>query len=316
MRLVVTRLTQEAQDVLGVELRARDGEMLPSFTAGAHVDVRLPGGICRQYSLANSPLERDRYVLGVGLAAASRGGSAFMHQCLAVGDCIEVSAPRALFAVAAEAAEHVFIAGGIGITPILSMIHWCEAQGRPWRLLYCVRTRARAAYAWTLARHGERVRLHVDQEADGAQPDLAAWLGNAAAGAHIYCCGPEGLMNAVSAQAAQAGWPRAAIHFERFAAPGATASDDRAGSFKVVLLRSRKSISVRPDQSLLEALEDAGAAVPFSCRQGMCRSCEVPLLAGQADHRDFVLSDEERDAQTCILPCVSRARSAELVLDL
>ncbi|WP_326538705.1 PDR/VanB family oxidoreductase [Pseudorhodoferax sp.] len=316
MQLLVARLTQEAQDVLGLELRAPDGGTLPAFTAGAHVDVRLPGGICRQYSLANSPLDRDRYVLGVGLAPASRGGSAYLHQGLAAGDTLEVGAPRALFGIAPEATEHVFVAGGIGVTPILSMVHWCQAQGRPWRLLYCVRTRARAAYAWTLARHGERVRLHVDQEADGAPPDLAAWLRDAPAGAHVYCCGPEGLMGAVGAAAAECGLPKAATHFERFAPPEAVACAVPAGGFQVVLRRSGKSLHVRPDQSLLDALEEASVGVPFSCREGMCRSCEVPLLAGQADHRDFVLSDAERDAHTCILPCVSRARSAELVLDL
>lgn len=316
MKLVVARLTQEAQDVLGLELRATDGAELPAFSAGAHVDVRLPGGICRQYSLANSPLESDRYVLGVGLAPSSRGGSAFLHQRVAVGDVLEVSEPRALFGIAHEATEHVFVAGGIGITPILSMIHWCEAHSQPWRLLYCVRTRARAAYAWALARHGDRVLLHVDQEADGVPPDLAAWLRRAPAAAHVYCCGPEGLMNAVREKAAEVGLPKAATHFERFTPPEAPEPNQAAGSFKVVLHRSKKSISVRADQSLLDALEDAGVGVPFSCREGMCRSCEVPLLAGEADHRDFVLSDEERERQTCILPCVSRARSAELVLDL
>jgi len=316
MQLVVARLTQEAQDVLGLELRARDGAELAPFTAGAHVDLALPGGICRQYSLANSPLERDRYVLGVGLAPASRGGSSFVHQRLAVGDLVEVGVPRALFGIDPDAAEHVFVAGGIGITPILSMIHWCEANARPWRLLYCVRTRARAAYAWTLARHGDRVHLHVDQEADGTPPDLRRWLRSAPRGAHVYCCGPEGLMDAVGATATEVGIPREATHFERFAPPAAAASEAAAGAFTVVLHRSGRRIDVSATQSLLEALESAEVCIPFSCREGMCRSCEVPLLSGEADHRDFVLSDQERDAHTCILPCVSRARSAELVIDL
>lgn len=302
--------------MLGLELRAEDGGALPAFTAGAHVDVRLPGGICRQYSLANSPFDGNRYVLGVGLAPASRGGSAFLHQRLAVGDVLEVGEPRALFGIASEASEHVFVAGGIGITPILSMIHWCQAHGKAWRLLYCVRTRARAAYSWTLAAHGDRVLLHVDQEAEGLAPDLTAWLSSAPVGAHVYCCGPEGLMNAVSETAAALGMAKAATHFERFAPPEVTGPVEQSGSFKVVLHRSKKEIHVGPDQSLLDALEEAGVGVPFSCREGMCRSCEVPMLAGEADHRDFVLSDEEREAHSCILPCVSRARSAELVLDL
>jgi vanillate O-demethylase ferredoxin subunit len=316
MKLVVARLSHEAQDVLGLELRAQDGADLPPFTAGSHVDLRLPGGLCRQYSLANSPLERDRYVLGVGMAPASRGGSAFVHQRLQAGDVIEVGEPRALFGIDRAATEHLFIAGGIGITPILSMILWCEANARPWRLLYCARTRARAAYGWTLARHRDRVLLHVDQESDGAPPDLAGWLRQTRRGAHVYCCGPEGLMNAVAAAATEVGIAKPAVHFERFAPRGQPAHANPAGQFTAVLHRSGRTIDVPPGQSLLEALEAANVCIPYACREGMCRSCEVPLLEGEADHRDFVLSDEERDAQTCILPCVSRARSASLVLDL
>ena len=316
MNLVVTRLTQEAQDVLGVELRAADFRELPEFTAGAHVDLHLPNGLCRQYSLANSPLERHRYVLGVGMTPASRGGSAFVHQRLAVGDVVQVSEPRALFGIEPGAEEHLFIAGGIGITPILSMIHWCEANGSRWRLLYCVRTRARAAYAWTLAPHRTRVTLHVDQESTGA-PDLKAWLNPASAGAHVYCCGPSGLMDAVAAACAVAGVTRDATHFERFSAlTPPKIAEQAAGTFTAVLRRTGKRIAVRADQSLLDALEANNVGVPFSCREGLCRSCETPLLGGEADHRDFVLSDAERAAHNCILPCVSRARSAELVLDL
>jgi len=316
MDVVVTRLTQEAQDVVGIELRAIDGSDLPSFTAGAHVDLTMGDGLCRQYSLANSPRERSRYVLGVGLAPASRGGSAFVHQRLAVGDVVKVSEPRALFGIDASATEHAFIAGGIGITPILSMIHWCEANGRPWRLLYCVRTRARAAYTWALAPHHVRVQFHVDQESAGTAPDLQGWLGSLASGAHVYCCGPGGLMDGVANACVAVGIPRDSTHFERFTASAQPADPANAGSFTVVLNRSGRRIEVRPEQSLLDALEAANMSVPFSCREGLCRSCETSLLSGEADHRDFVLSDEERASQKCILPCVSRARSPELVLDL
>lgn len=317
MDLVVTRLTHEAQDVRGLELRAPDRSELPGFTAGAHVDVFLPGGLCRQYSLVNSPLERDRYVLGIGLSAASRGGSAYVHQRLAAGDVLSVGKPRALFGVAAEASEHVFIAGGIGITPILSMMRWCEAKGERWRLLYCVRSRARAAYAWSLAPHGEKVQLHVDEESPGSAPDLPGWLRHAPQGAQVYCCGPEGLMQAVAAAASEVGIPKTATHFERFTAPSAGVGNAAtAGVFSVILHRSGLRIDVAQGETLLEALERSSVGVPFACREGMCRSCEVPLLAGQADHRDFVLSDEERATHKCILPCVSRARSPELVLDL
>ncbi len=317
MNLVVKRLTHEAQDVIGIEFRAPGGEALPPFTAGSHVDLTLPGGLRRQYSLLNAPSERHRYVLGVGLAPQSRGGSTFIHQRLAVGDLVKVGEPRSLFGLAPAASEHVFIAGGIGITPILSMIAWCEANRRPWRLLYCVRSRARAAYSWDLAPHGERVRLHVDEEADGTLPDLRTWIESSADGAHVYCCGPAGLMDGVALACTEAGLAKHRTHFERFATPTAPAApNSQDGAFLVRLNRSGRQIHVAPDQSLLDALEAAQVRLPYSCREGLCRSCEVPLLEGQADHRDFVLSDEERASHRCILPCVSRACSPELVLDL
>ena len=319
MKVVVAGLTHEAQDVIGLELRDIQGSELPVFTSGSHIDVFLPNGICRQYSLANCPSERDRYVIGVGLAASSRGGSSYVHQQLKVGDVLEISAPRSLFGLDTGASEHCFVAGGIGITPIISMIRHCQAMGQPWRLLYCVRSRSRAAFGWTLASMGQGVQLFVDEEAEGQRPALQQWLSDMPAGAHVYCCGPEGLMNAVESAAQAQGLDKKAVHFERFAPPEAAAAQQAsAGSteFTVVLHRSGQRIQVPADQSLLEALEGAGQCLPFSCREGMCRSCEIPLVSGEADHRDYVLSDEERAAHQCILPCVSRARSQELVLDL
>lgn len=317
MELIVTRLTHEAQDVLGIELRAIGGGDLPAFTAGAHVDLMLPGSLCRQYSLLNSPLERHRYVLGVGLASASRGGSAFVHHRLAVGDILEVGKPRALFGIDPTAEEHAFIAGGIGITPIMSMIEWCETNERPWRLLYCVRSRARAAYTWSLASHYQSVHMHVDEESGGAPPDLHGWLISLHARTHVYCCGPAGLMDGVASSCANVGISTDRTHYERFASPSKSEESVASQSaFSVVLNRNKRRINVTADQSLLEALEAAGVSLPSSCREGLCRSCEIPLLGGEAEHRDFVLSDEERASHQCILPCVSRARTPELVLDL
>ena len=321
MQVIVAGLTHEAQDVVGLELRDANGGELPAFTSGSHVDLFLPNGVCRQYSLVNPPADKQRYVLGIGLAVNSRGGSSFVHQQLAVGDVVQISEPRSLFGLSEHAAEHCFIAGGIGITPIMSMIRHCQALGQPWRLLYCVRSRSRAAYAWALAGCGDQVQLFVDEEAAGAKPDLAGWLAGSAADAHVYCCGPEGLMNAVESTAQALNWPTANVHFERFAPPEAAAAKNAAaaavaGEFTVVLHRSGQRIPVAAHQSMLEALEQAGQSLPFSCREGMCRSCELPLLEGEAEHLDYVLSDEERAAHQCILPCVSRARSAELVIDI
>lgn len=311
--VLVTRLTHEAEGVLGIELRAAAGGLLPAFTAGAHVDVHLPGGLCRQYSLTNSPHERERYCLGVGLSGDSRGGSRHVHERLRAGDRIEISAPRSLFGLDPQAEEHVFIAGGIGITPIVSMIEACKAAGHRWRLLYCTRTRARAAYLWRLAENYEQVQLHVDEE-QGGPPDLARFLSTVPPSAHVYCCGPGPLMDAVGLVGRDR--PIGSVHFERFSADGSPADAAADGAFQIKLKRKGIALTVLPGRSILQTLEDNGIELPCSCREGLCRTCETPLLSGKADHRDFVLSDEERQANTSIILCVSRALDDELVLDL
>jgi len=315
LQLKVTRLTNEAEEIVGIELRSPHGAALPAFTAGAHVDVQTPGGPVRQYSLTNDPRERDRYCLGVGLARDSRGGSRSLHKELAVGALLNVGEPRTLFGLSASAREHLFIAGGIGITPILSMIRVCIAEKAPWRLLYCVRSRSRAAFLWELAEHHARISLHLDEERAGAYPDVPAFLAGAAPGTHVYCCGPGPLMDSVARHAAQAGIAPDATHFERFtaAAPTATGGDR---PFSIVLSRTHQRLDVAPGASMLETLEAHGISVPFGCREGLCGACETPLLQGEADHRDCVLSNAQRDSNTSVMLCVSRARGEELVLDL
>lgn len=313
--VIVSRLTHEAEGVLGIELRSADATPLPVFEAGAHVDVHLPGGLCRQYSLTNGPALGDRYCLGVGLAPNSRGGSRQVHERLRAGDRLQISAPRSLFALAAAAHEHVFIAGGIGITPILGMIDACEAAGQRWRLLYCVRSRSRAVFLWRLAPHHQKVELHVDEDRD-TFPDVAGFLRSIPPGAHVYCCGPAPLMDTVGREALAAGIAPQATHFERFVAGGPPANLAADGAFRVTLRRQGGSYLVEPGRSILETLEANGIDLPCSCREGLCRTCETPLLAGQADHRDFVLSDQERAADSSIILCVSRALDDELVLDL
>jgi vanillate O-demethylase ferredoxin subunit len=309
----VSRLTHEAEGILGIELHAASGQPLPAFTAGSHVDVHLPGGLCRQYSLTNAPHEQERYCLGVGLANDSRGGSRHVHERLRAGDRIQIGPPRSLFGLHPQAEEHVFIAGGIGITPIMSMIEACKAAGQRWRLLYCVRTRSRAAYLWRLAAHYDQVHLHVDEE-QGGPADLSGFLRSAPHGAHVYCCGPGPLMDAVGFAAKDR--PSGSVHFERFSAKGAPAGTAADGTFRIKLSRKGTTLTVPCGRSILQSLEDHGIELPCSCREGLCRTCEIPLLAGKADHRDFVLSDEERKANTSIILCVSRALDDELVLDL
>jgi len=317
MELLVTGLRAEADGVLGVELRSPTRTALPAFEPGAHVDVAFPNGCTRQYSIASSAADTGRYCLGIGLALASRGGSRYAHEHLRLGDRLQVGEPRALFRLETAAPGHLFIAGGIGITPILSMIRWCVEHGREWRLLYCVRSRRSAAYLDRLASHVGRVRLHADDEQGGAA-DLAAALRDTPAGWHVYCCGPGAMMEAVSTCAKAAGVDDKSVHFERFA-PAVLAAErpgETDGAFDVALARHGGRFTVPAGASILSVLEGNGLCLPSSCREGLCRSCEVPLLAGLADHRDYVLSEEERAGNRSILICVSRARSGELVLDI
>jgi tetrachlorobenzoquinone reductase len=316
MELLVVKLEAAAHQVVALELRHPYGQKLPPFTAGSHIDVTLPNGLTRQYSLCNDPRDRDHYRLGVGLAANSRGGSQHIHQSLKIGDKVKVSEPRSLFGLNEGASRHIFIAGGIGVTPILSMIQWCEGNDRPWRLLYCVRSRDRAAFLDELRSYGDRVTLHCDDESDGDVADLQQYLGHGVSNADVYCCGPTPLMDAVALAAARSGIAKSATHFERFAAPeiSAEASCDR--QFAVVLCRSGKRVDIPPGTSILETLEQQGLDLPFSCREGLCRTCEVPVLGGIPDHRDYVLSDDERSRNKSVLVCVSRALSDEMMLDI
>lgn len=313
MELIVTSLRLEAEGVLGVELRHRSGDVLPPFEPGAHVDVSFPNGLMRQYSIASPASDTTRYWLGIGLAPASRGGSRFAHHELRLGDTLPVSTPRSLFGLHEPAGGHLFVAGGIGITPILSMIRRCVERDLPWRLLYCVRSRRHAAYLEQLAPFADRVTLHADDE-HGGHPDLHTALRQMPADWHVYTCGPGVMMDAVCDHASALGIGTHAVHLERFTAGAQTPAE--TGAFQVRLLRHGGQFSVPAGTSILEVLEDNGVCLPSSCREGLCRSCEVPLVAGTADHRDYVLSDEEREANKSILICVSRAKCAELVLDV
>lgn len=309
----------EADGVLRLELAAADGAALPPFEPGAHVDLHLANGLIRQYSLLNyqpAPALPLSYEIAVGLADASRGGSSHLHAAVAAGDLLSISPPRNSFALVADAPCYVFIAGGIGVTPIVSMIRWCAAHGKPWRLLYTVRSRKRAACLDALrALGGGRVVLHFDDENAG-YADVAAFLAGCGAdhaAFPVYCCGPQALMAAV--ERAALAQPRGALHFERFSAPAAAAHQpDQA--FLLRLQRSGTAVRVAAGVSILDALEGEGLALPFGCREGLCRSCETAVCAGQPEHRDYVLSDQERAAGKTMMICVSRSLSAVLTLDI
>jgi vanillate O-demethylase ferredoxin subunit len=322
IKVRVVALRHEAEGILGIELRAHDGAQLPPFEPGAHIDVHLPGDVTRQYSLCNDAMDTGRYRLGVGQSSTSRGGSTFIHDKLRVGDLLTISEPRAQFRLSSEARRHRFIAGGIGITPVLSMIQWCARHELPWELHYCVRTRAHAAYLDELNSLGGRVHVHADNEATAPlPPGVAGMMSDLDAREHIYCCGPAGLVDAVVAHGKLGTISPQRIHFERFAAPASEAQERETPanankSFAVVLAKRGLRCVVEPDESILESLERHGVRATFSCREGLCRSCEVALLSGEVDHRDYVLTDDEQMNNASLMICVSRARSSELVIDL
>jgi ferredoxin-NADP reductase len=292
------------------ELRAAGGGDLPPFTAGAHLDVHLPTGLIRSYSLTNPQGERHRYLIGVARDAMSRGGSNFIHDQVRAGDVLEICAPRNNFALAESAEHSILIAGGIGITPILCMIHRLEELGRPWQLHYAARSRRAAAFLDELSR-SERVSFSFDDERQGGFLDLAAIVASAPPGTHFYCCGPAPMLAAF--EAATTTLPGDQVHLEYFTARDVAATE---GGFVVELARSGKTIEVRPGETILEAVQAAGINPPHSCCEGICATCETTVLEGIPDHRDSVLSDDERASNATMMICCSGSKSPRLVLDL
>jgi phthalate 4,5-dioxygenase reductase subunit len=310
--LAVTATDVVADGIRRFELRHPAGEALPPFTAGSHVPVIAPGGVTRRYSLANDPAERDRYEIAVKRDAAGRGGSIAMVDRVRVGDRLPVGRPRNQFALAPRAHEFLFIAGGIGITPILSMMRHLDAAGeRRFRLVYLTRDRASTPFADVI--QAPPLARHVTLHHDGGDPARAfdLWpLLEKPTRAHVYCCGPRGLMDAVRDMSGH--WPFGAVHFESFGVDAATRANDVA--FDVALARSGRRLHVPADRSILDVLREAGIRVRSSCEAGSCGSCRTGLLAGDVEHRDFVLGEGERDH--AIMVCCSRARTGDLVLDL
>ena len=302
---------QEVADgVVALTLREAGGRPLPAWQPGAHVDLVLGGAPTRQYSLCGDPTDHSAYRLGVLRDPDGRGGSLFVHDRLQEGDTVRIRGPRNNFPLVASP-RYLFIAGGIGITPILAMIRAAEAAGAGWELVYGGRSRASMAFLDELAQYGDRVSVRPQDET--GLLDLDGLLGTPRADTVVYCCGPEPLLAAVEQRCA--GWPRGALHVERFA-PRPQAEPARAEAFEVELAQSELTLSVPPDRSILSVVEEAGVGVLSSCAEGTCGTCETAVLAGVPDHRDSVLSEEEREANDCMMICVSRARTDRLVLDL
>jgi tetrachlorobenzoquinone reductase len=294
------------------ELRAADGAALPRFTAGAHVDLHLPNGLVRSYSLCNDPDETHCYVLGVNHDPASRGGSRYVHEALRVGMTLTISAPQNDFPLFEAARHTVFIAGGIGITPILSMIRRLDALERSWELHYCTRTPETTAFLETLRGYGPRVHVHHDGTPDGKRLDIAALFAQHDAETHFYCCGPVPMLDAFNA-ATVPFEDEARFHVEYFAAKEAPAT---AGGFTVQLARTGRSIRVEAGKTILETLQGAGVEVNYSCSQGVCGACETRVLEGIPEHRDMVLTKAERESNRSMMICCSGSKGDCLVLDL
>ncbi|MBP0592163.1 oxidoreductase [Paraburkholderia sp. LEh10] len=313
LSLEVTARSEIAEDIHLFELRASDGAPLPPFSAGAHVLVRTPAGIERRYSLCSSPVERDRYLIAVKFDADGRGGSASMTRDVRVGTRLKVAPPENYFALTGDAARYLLIAGGIGITPLRAMIAELDARNADYRVLYCTRTPESTAFLDEL-RASDRVVVHHDFGERDRSFALAPYLAARDGNTHLYCCGPRPLMQAVREAASH--WPSSAVHFEDFGTSAHACSGESGGDkpFVVRLARSGQCVNVQAGESILDALRAHGVETPSSCEAGTCGSCRTRLVAGEADHRDFVLDEDEYDS--AIMICVSRAKSDELVLDL
>jgi vanillate O-demethylase ferredoxin subunit len=311
----IIAITLEAEDILSFVLRPMNPALPEQINPGSHVDVHLPNGMMRSYSLSNGPEEKRGYRLTVARDANSRGGSVYMHDELRVGQIIEVSKPRNNFRLAEQASMSVFISGGIGVTPFVPMVARLNELGRPWRMHYCVRSRDRAAFVEEIEQlaangSGEFISNYDDES---GLLDLPRTLASVPAGADVYCCGPTGMLDAFRAGAQDAGVASDRVHFEYFSSNIERAA---AGGFLVVLNKSGAEVPVKPGQTILQALIEHGMNVPYSCEEGICGSCETRVIDGLPDHRDMILNEEERQKSQTMMICCSGSRSPRLVLDL
>lgn len=300
-----------AQGIYLFELRDPDGAALPAFTPGSHLTVQVPGGVRRNYSLCGNPADTSMYEIAIKRDDAGRGGSVSMADEVQVGQLLSVSWPRNNFELAERATSFIFVAGGIGITPILSMMRHLKSTGQGnFKLYYCTRDEASTAFIDHIkAEFSGQVHIHHDNGDINQALDL--WpVFEKPANAHVYCCGPKGLMDSVEDMTGH--WPSGSVHFESFGVDAKAFAENKP--FTVRLEKTGTTINVGAEQTILEALRTAGLRVPSSCESGTCGSCKTRLLAGEVEHRDMVLFEEEKPDY--IMVCVSRAKSAELVLDL
>lgn len=312
----VVRKKLETENICCVELVSDGTQPLPPFTAGSHIDVHLPGGFIRQYSLSNNPLEIGKYVIGVLREPTSRGGSLAMHNAVSEGDHIQISAPRNHFPLAENAREHILFAGGIGVTPILSMALHLSAAGQHFTMHYCTRSQAHTAFLDVLAapEFSGCVTHYFADAGSAKQLNLEATLGAPRDSVHIYTCGPKGFMEWVLDTARKMGWPEPQLHYEFFA--GEEVDLSNAGSFDVKIASTGQVIPIASDQTVTQALARCGIEIQTSCEQGVCGTCLTRVLEGIPEHKDMYLTEEEQALNDQFTPCCSRSRSPMLVLDL
>jgi vanillate O-demethylase ferredoxin subunit len=314
MRARIRSIRWEADGINAYSLEPLPGEHLPPFEAGAHIDVRLPialpSTMARSYSLINSPAERDRYEIAVQRATDGRGGSRYIHEHWRAGDILDIAEPRNNFPLEEKAHHTVLIAGGIGITPMLSMIARLEALGRSWELHYVVGARSRAAFLDRLSRY-DAVRFVCHEDPGVVRLDMQSIIAAAPPQAHIYCCGPARMLAAFESLSASI--PEGHAHKEYFSADTVVATE---GGYVVELHRSGQTVPVAAGETMLDALLMAGANVAFACTEGVCGTCEVKVLDGVPDHRDHFLTEQQKASNRMVMVCCSGSKTSKLVLDL
>ena len=316
LQVRVVRKATEAIDIATFELVNVDDRALPAFSAGSHIDVHLPNGLTRQYSLCNDPGEGHRYLIGVLRDANSRGGSQAMHEQVKEGDVLHISAPKNHFPLAHEATHSVLVAGGIGVTPILCMAERLSVTGASFEMHYCTRAPERTAFRERIAASAfaPQVHFHFDDGPESQKLRLDRLLSPMRPGVHLFVCGPKGFMDWLLEAARAAGWPAQRLHYEFFGAKLVKSDDD--ASFEVKLASSGRVVVVPKDKTVVQALAAIGVEIATSCEQGVCGTCLTRVLEGEPDHKDTYLTPEEQMANDQFTPCCSRSNSPQLVLDL
>lgn len=316
MEVIVKNIIKEADDIISLELVNENNQDLVPFTAGSHIDVHLSNGLIRQYSLCNSPSEVHRYVVGILNDPNSRGGSKFIHETLKVGDTLQISEPRNLFPLVENAKKSIFIAGGIGITPILSMAKKLSQDHQDFDFHYCSRSLNKAAFLEEMknSTFSKNTNFYFDDGAPETKFNIENILGNPDSDTHLYVCGPSGFLHFVLETAEKFGWSDKNVHREYFSA--APQSDAVDNAFDIEIKSSGEILHVPANKKVIDVLMEHDIDIPISCEQGVCGTCVTGVLSGIPDHRDMFLTNEERDQNDQFTPCCSRSNSRLLVLDL